>query len=130
MRLLATLTHDHGVVVSQRRVPGKGGEVGMFAPLLEQGALAGRVVTADAVHTQTEHAQHLVQRRQAAYLLAARGQPVRPSGDHRPPPAGSFPPHKHTTIDREHGRVERRAIWVAPAPAGVRFPHTRQVLVV
>jgi hypothetical protein len=33
------------------------------------------------------------------------------------------------TVDRGHGRVERRTVRVAPAPKRVRFPHAEQVLV-
>lgn len=95
VHLLAALVHDHGVVVAQRRVPGKGGEVGMFAPLLEQVALAGRVVTADAAHTQAGHARYLVERRQAAYLLVVKGnQPGLQQTIDRLPPA-VFSPRTH-----------------------------------
>jgi hypothetical protein len=36
----------------------------------------------------------------------------------------------HQTIDRGHGRIEQRTIQVAPMPAGLRFPHAKQVLVI
>jgi hypothetical protein len=39
-----------------------------------------------------------------------------------------FPP-AHQTVDRGHGRIEQRSIQTAPVPAGVRFPHAQQVLV-
>jgi hypothetical protein len=40
-----------------------------FAPLLEPLNLAGCVITADALHTQREHAQFLVTGKQAHYIL-------------------------------------------------------------
>jgi hypothetical protein len=33
------------------------------------------------------------------------------------------------TINRGHGRLERRTVRVAPMPEQVRFPHAEQVLV-
>ena len=39
-----------------------------------------------------------------------------------------FPP-AHQTVDRGHGRIERRTIQTAPVPGGVGFPGARQVLV-
>ncbi len=36
----------------------------------------------------------------------------------------------HQTVDRGHGRIERRTIQVAPVPAGLRFPYAKQVLVI
>src|SRR4029434_9983912 len=71
--LLAALVHGHGAVVAQRRVAATSGEARAFALLLDQVDLAGRVVTADALHTTAEHARSLVDRRQAADLLVVKG---------------------------------------------------------
>jgi DDE_Tnp_1-associated/Transposase DDE domain len=71
--LLAALVHGHGTVVAQRQVDAKTSEIGGFGPLLDQVELAGRVVTADALHTQATHARYLVEDRQAAYLLVVKG---------------------------------------------------------
>ena len=43
-------------------------------------------------------------------------------------PPRCFPP-AHQTVDRGHGRIERRTIQTAAVPDTVRFPHARQVLV-
>lgn len=71
--LLAALVHGHGAVLAQRRVAAKTSEIGAFAPLLDEVELAGRVVTADSLHTQRAHARYLVEQRQAAYLLVVKG---------------------------------------------------------
>jgi len=71
--LLAALVHGHGVVVAQRQVDAKSNEISGFGPLLDQVDLAGRVVTADALHTQRAHARSLVEDRRAAYLLVVKG---------------------------------------------------------
>ncbi len=71
--MLAALAHGSGTVLAQRRVDATTKEITGFRPLLEGVDLAGRVVTADALHTQTEHARWLVADRQADYLLTVKG---------------------------------------------------------
>src|SRR6266508_4311105 len=73
VHLLAALAHGSGVVLAQRRVDAKSNEITGFRPLLEGVDLQGRVVTADALHTQTEHARYLVGDRQADYLFCVKG---------------------------------------------------------
>src|SRR6266545_2509075 len=73
VHLLAALAHGSGVVLAQRRVDAKSNEITGFRPLLEGVDLQGRVVTADALHTQTEHARYLVGDRQADYLFTVKG---------------------------------------------------------
>jgi predicted transposase YbfD/YdcC len=46
-------------VLGQVRVDGKTNEITRFAPLLEPLDLAGRVITADALHTQRDYASSL-----------------------------------------------------------------------
>src|SRR6266542_6524342 len=90
VHLLAALAHGSGVVLAQRRVDAKSNEITGFRPLLEGVDLQGRVVTADALHTQTEHARYLVGDRQADYLFCVKGN--HPGGRHQPPaPGGVFP---------------------------------------
>ena len=60
VHLLAALDQRCGVVLGQVRVDGKTDEITRFAPLLEPLDLAGCVITADALHTQREHAEFLV----------------------------------------------------------------------
>ena len=60
-QLLAALRHDTGMVIGQRNVENdKTNEILAFAPLLEPLALSGRVVTADAIHTQKTAARLVV----------------------------------------------------------------------
>jgi len=73
VHLLAALSQAQGTVLAQRRVDGKTNEITQFAPLLEGVDLEGAVVTADALHTQTEHARYLVADRQADYVFVAKG---------------------------------------------------------
>lgn len=74
--LVSALSHRLGVVVAQLGVADKSHELGHLGPLLEALALGGRVVTADARHTQRDVARAITARG-GDYLLPVKGnQPV------------------------------------------------------
>ncbi len=72
VHLFAALAHDRGTVLAQRKVDAQTNETTQLAPLLEQVDLAGRVVTADALHTNPAEARWLVERG-ADYVLTVKG---------------------------------------------------------
>jgi predicted transposase YbfD/YdcC len=127
VHLFAALAHGRGTILAQRQVPKGTNEITGFQPLLDQVDLVGRVVTADALHTQADHADYLVGERQADYLFCVKGnQPGLETAINHLPSAAFSPPHAET--DRGHGRIEQRTIRTAPLPTSVRFPHAAQVL--
>ena len=125
--LLAALDQRCGVVLGQVRVDGKTNEITRFAPLLEPLDLAGCVITADALHTQREHAQFLVTEKQAHYILVVKkNQPglyaqVKNLPWRRIPVAA----RQH---GRGHGRQEHRTLKAAAVAAGLGFPHAAQAI--
>ena len=60
------------VVVHQVEVPEHERELHAVKPLLDPVPLAGRVVTADALHTQVETARYLVEKKHAHYLFTVK----------------------------------------------------------
>jgi hypothetical protein len=81
VHLLAVMDHTTRAVLAQTEVDGKTNEIIRFRPLLEGLDLAGRVVTADALHPARPRL--LAGHRQAGRLCPAReGQPA-----HAAPPA-------------------------------------------
>ena len=72
VHLLAAFHQQQGMVLAQRRVDGKTNEITGFQLLLDEVDLAGRVVTADALHCQRDHAHYLVAERHADYLFVAK----------------------------------------------------------
>jgi Transposase DDE domain len=112
VHLLAAMDHTSRAVLAQADVDDTTNEVTRFRPLLEGLDLAGRVITADALHPQHAHADWLVSVKQAAYLLIVKanqpaqpvpaGQPAvardprrRPHPRPRPPPRGAPSPAGH-----------------------------------
>jgi predicted transposase YbfD/YdcC len=118
--LLAVLDHAHGVVLGQVDVKAKTNEIPMFATVLDRIDLAGAVITADALHAQRAHAEYLVTRRQADYLITVkRNQP----GLHAQLAALPWKqfPIAHQTREKGHGRAERRTLKVTAVAAGWPF---------
>jgi len=73
VHLLAALQHKEGIVIAQRSVDGKTNEITEFQALLDPLDLEGKVVTADALHTQVEHARYLVEDKGADYFFTVKG---------------------------------------------------------
>jgi predicted transposase YbfD/YdcC len=70
------MDHTTRAVLAQTDVDGTTNEITRFRPLLDRLDLTGTVITADALHTQREHADWLIIAKHAAYLLVVkRNQP-------------------------------------------------------
>ena len=72
LQLVSALGHHSGMVMNQVAVPDKASEMKAVQPLLGAMELTGRVVTADALHTQTETARYLVEDKKAHYLFTVK----------------------------------------------------------
>jgi predicted transposase YbfD/YdcC len=126
VHLLAVMEHTTGAVLAQTDVEGKTNEITRFRPLLDGLDLTGRVVTADAMHTQHAHADWLVTVKQAAYILLVKAN--QPSLRHQ---LTTLPwpdiPVLDQAHDRGHARVEIRRLQVATVPS-LGFPHATQAI--
>ncbi|GAA2770959.1 MULTISPECIES: ISAs1 family transposase, partial [Streptomyces] len=125
--LLAAMTGD-GRTVTQLRVSEKTNEITAFAALLDPFDLAGTVVTADALHTQREHAKWLVEAKNAHYLMVVKGNQPNLHA------ALKSLPWKEVTArryDREtsHSRRETRTTRALTVTGlGLDFPHAAQAM--
>lgn len=127
VHLLAVIDQQASAVLGQASVDGKTNEITAFAPLLDDLDLAGCVITADALHTQRDHAEFLVTSKHAQYILVVkRNQPSLYAQVKNLPwrniPAGD---RQH---DRGHGRDEHRTLKAATVAAGLAFPHAVQAI--
>jgi predicted transposase YbfD/YdcC len=125
--LLAALDHARGVVLGQVDVAAKTNEIPMFTTLLNRIDIAGAIITADAMHAQRAHAEYLVNRRGAHYVLTVkRNQP------HLHTLLAALPwrevPVADDTRERGHGRTEWRTLKVTAVAAGLGFPHAAQAI--
>ena len=126
VHLLAVMDHASRAVLAQTQVDAKTNEITGFQPLLDGLDLAGRVVTADAMHTQHAHADWLESIKHAAYVLIVKGN--QPTLHHQLStlPWPDIPEQDHTR-DRGHHRVELRRLQ-ATTVAGLDFPHATQAI--
>jgi predicted transposase YbfD/YdcC len=126
VHLLAAMDHTSRAVLAQTDVDHATNEIARFRPLLEPLDLTDTVITADALHTQREHAEWLVTRKHAAYLLVVKANQLALHRQLKALPWREIPIAEHTS-DRGHGRVETRRLQVTTV-AGLDFPHATQAL--
>jgi predicted transposase YbfD/YdcC len=126
VHLLAAMDHTTRAVLGQTQVAAKTNEITGFQPLLNGVDLAGRVLTADAMHTQREHADWLVSHKHAAYLLIVKANQPALHQQLKALPWSDIPVADHTR-DRGHGRAEIRRLQ-ATTIAGLDFPHATQAI--
>jgi predicted transposase YbfD/YdcC len=124
--LLAAMDHTTRVVLGQTDVDAKTNEITGFQPLLDGLDLAGRVVTADAMHTQHAHADWLVTVKHAAYVLIVKANQPTLHRQLSTLPWRDISVADHTR-DRGHHRVELRRLQVTTV-AGLDFPHATQAI--
>ncbi len=133
VHLLSALDTSTGIVLAQVTVSAKSNEIPAFAPLLDAvetvlGSLAGLLFIADALHTQTAHANEIAARGAHLMIPTKGNQPTLfaqlkalpwpdvPVGDRR--------------RDTGHGRRETRTVKAITVhtPGGIRFPHAQQAI--
>lgn len=93
--LLSALLHQEGVVVAQRAVGDKTNEIPELPRLLESLPLAGAVVTADALHTQSDTARYVVEAKKADYLFTVKDNQPTLKQDIADLHLEAFPPSAH-----------------------------------
>ncbi|GAA3048383.1 ISAs1 family transposase [Streptomyces glomeratus] len=126
IHLLAALEHTTSLVLAQLDVGEKTNEITRFEPLLDAIAdLAGVVVTADALHTQREHAAYLLRRR-AHYIMIVKGNTKKLHKQLKSLPWKDIPLQGRVK-GVGHGRAEIRRIKVATVN-DLLFPAARQAI--
>lgn len=108
--LLSVSTHETGETLLQVRVDDKTNEIPVAQAVLPHLPLRGRVVTADALHTQTATA-HVILDQHADYLRVVKDNQPRLHAElvaYFADPRATA--RSATTTDRSHGRTETRTV--------------------
>ena len=101
-----------------------------FAPiLLDPVPIKNKDITSDALHTQTEFANYLVEQRKAHYYFSVKGnQPTLLDDIKTYFSTTNNPADYDDQISIGHGRIEIRRIWVTSELNDyVKFPHVAQI---
>ena len=72
LHLLSAVLHSEGIVLGQEPVDEKTNEITRVQPLAQKLDLDGAVVTADALLTQTQIAEYVVEQKKADYLFTVK----------------------------------------------------------
>jgi len=126
LQLVSAWACDLRISLGQVAVDDKSNEITAVPQLLELLELTGSVVTLDAMHCQKETAAAILAKGADYVLTVKRNQPSLHAKlaelfvsfgdrDYRIPGL-----RIHKTVERSHGRNERREYYVAPAPADLR----------
>jgi predicted transposase YbfD/YdcC len=127
VHLLAALDTCCGIVLGQSVVDGKTNEITAFAPLLDRVDITDAIITADALHTQDQHARYL-HRRGAHYVFIVKGNRPRLHQQLAGLPWRDIPA-VDPPQDAGHGRRESRTLKLAAVhnavTGGIVFPHAQ-----
>jgi hypothetical protein len=93
--LLSAVVHQEGIFLAQQPVGDKTNEIPCIKPLLDGLKIEGAVVTADALHTQTETARYLVEDKKADYVFTVKDNQSTLKKDIEDLGLGAFPPSAH-----------------------------------
>lgn len=126
VHLLAAALHGCQTVIAQRQVAAKSNEIPALAPLLDRLDLRGVVVTADAMHPQRTHAEHVITAG-GHYLPVVKGNQKKLRKQLRRLPWREIPLQARTT-GAGHGRREVRRLKVCIVQPGLLFPHAVQAM--
>jgi predicted transposase YbfD/YdcC len=123
--LVAALAHGIGAVLGQVAVDEKSNEIPAVRELLKAFAsLAGVVITIDALHTQHDTAQVILERR-ADYVMTVKANMPTLYRQLKKLPWARIP--AASSVSKDHGRRARRTIKVALAPSWTEFDGAAQV---
>jgi predicted transposase YbfD/YdcC len=130
MHLLAVLDHATSVVLAQVNVDVKTNEIPCFTTVLDQiEDLTEMLVTADAMHAQTDHVRYLLGRG-AHLLVCVKGNQPSLLARLKALPWKDIPVG-HTSTDRRRGRIEERTlkvVTVTESAGGLGFPGAAQAI--
>jgi predicted transposase YbfD/YdcC len=125
LHLINAWACDLRVSLGQLAVESKSNEIPAVPKLLKLLELTGAVVTLDAMHCQRETASMILQREADYVLVVKANQPALQAAignlflgydkqDYQVPGL-----RRHVTVEKSHGRLERREYYVIAPPAGV-----------
>lgn len=125
--LMAALDHATGMVVGQESIGEKTNEIPHFAGLMGRlGDLQGVVVTADALHTQRDHANYL-HTQGAHYVLSVKNN-QRALRDRISSQTWSTLTVQHACREKGHGRTPTWQTTIQHAQEWISFPHAKQTM--
>jgi len=130
IHLLSAIVHKEGRVIAQKEVDEKTNEIKLVKPLFDEIDIKGAVVTTDALLTQRKFAKYLIEEKEADYVFTVKENQPTLYEDIKDLNLRKEPYH-FRTLDKAHGRIEERKIWVSSELKGYSdFPYAEQVFMI
>ncbi len=136
LHLLSLVQHGSGRVLAQRAIDAKHNEIIAAPQLLAGRELRGTVTTMDAMHTQSDFAQQILDQHGHYLMVVKKNQSELYNAIallfEQPPwlpreQAAVY--QRHSTSEKGHGRLERRVLETSPALSGyLDWPDVGQVM--
>ena len=130
IHMVSAWASENSLVLGQTRTDAKSNEITAIPELLKLLDVSGCIVSIDAMGCQKEIAQTILERG-ADYLLAVKGNQGRLYDDVRDLFEGAeeagydgVPHDLATTLNKGHGRIERRECRTTSDPAGLEYLST------
>jgi predicted transposase YbfD/YdcC len=116
VRLLSAVSHSLGVTLAQCSVDGKTNEIGTIHEVLQNLVLEGKIITVDAMHTQRETCDTILDDGGDYVMIVKDNQhalldEVKTTFDG--PFSSMLRKSSAQTLDAEHGRIEERHLTVS-----------------
>ena len=107
--ILSASAHGSGIMLKDKLVSAKKSEVQFIMPLLDEVDIAGKCVTADALHTIKGFCQHLEERK-AFYVMIVKGNKKKLVDRLKMLDIRNNFDEVFETTDIGHGRIEKRRL--------------------
>jgi predicted transposase YbfD/YdcC len=124
LHLVSAWAAEQRLVLGQVAVDDKSNEITAVPPLLALLSLKGAIVTVDAMHCQRATAAQIVEQK-GDYVLALKANQESLHDDvrHLLDESPSLPITTHTTVEKEHGRIETRTSVVSTEMGWLQEQH-------
>lgn len=112
--ILSAWVDEVGMSLAQETVSEKSNELEAIPEVLDSLDLSGAVVSIDAMGTQTSIAEQIIESG-ADYVLSLKGNQKHLYEDVQDSFTGKYKRYSHETLEKDHGRIEKRTYTVLSA---------------
>ncbi|PDP74281.1 ISAs1 family transposase, partial [Porphyromonas gingivalis] len=112
--ILSAWVDEVGLSLAQETVAEKRNELQAIPEVLDSLDLSGAVISIDAMGTQTNIAEQIIQS-EADYILSLKSNQKHLYEDVQDCFTGQYRCHRYETLEKDHGRIEKRTYTTLPA---------------
>lgn len=119
LHVVSAWSKNGGITLGQVKTPNKGSELKAIPELLDALFIEGSIVTLDALGAQPNIAEKIIEK-SADYILQIKKNRIKTVEDIDAAFKNNIPDSKFESVDKDHGRVEKRVVSVINSPELIR----------